>query len=509
MAQGGRLLSMKQACHYLGVSRMTLIEAEERGLIVPERTVGGHRRYSLEALQALSKATRSRYEERAPAAQAPGAPQLTQFIAQLQEGARAPGSALKEALRNLVLLLELEMGAVYLRDDAGGLRLQVAYGIPHWFLEAMAALGPASLAAEVLRTRQPLVYDGRAGHGLPAQLEIGQGLCAPLIYQDEVLGCVHVLTRRRHQLFPAQISIVTTIAVFIAGLVANARLIEQVRTRLRELELLTQLSQALETTAELEPLLEIFLDAALRLVGEQFGTIHLTDESGRFLYLKTARSSPEWLYDMPVRTDAGIIAWMMRHQQPYYSPCLRDDPLLPPEFVEGVSALASVSCLCLPMRAGDQIVGVLAINTAQQRAFTPDEVRVLLTASSEAAVVIHRARLLTAARGSAEHQRRLQEAQALLLEGLATGVAVVGEAGRGVLWNRALERLSGGARERVIRPVGRRLADSDLVRAWIGECAAEIQAARLMVLHAAWRIERAGARAARDDVSMIKFYVAG
>ena len=62
---------------------------------------------------------------------------------------------------------------------------------------------------------------------------------------------------------------------------------------------------------------------------------------------------------------------------------------------------------------------------------------------------------------------------------------------------------------RVGRPRGRRLADSDLVRAWIGECAAEIQAARLMVLHAAWRIERAGARAARDDVSMIKFYVAG
>lgn len=74
---------------------------------------------------------------------------------------------------------------------------------------------------------------------------------------------------------------------------------------------------------------------------------------------------------------------------------------------------------------------------------------------------------------------------------------------------RALELMVGRARERVIRPDGRRLADSDLVRAWIGECAAEIQAARLMVLHAAWRIERAGARAARDDVSMIKFYVAG
>lgn len=447
MTQDRRLLSMKQACHYLGVSRMTLLEAEERGLIVPERTVGGHRRYTREALQALSRATRSRYEERAPAAQAQGSPQLTQFIAQLQEGSRAPGSGLKEALRSLVLLLELEMGAIYLRDDAGALRLQVAYGIPHWFLEGMATLTAGALGAEVLRTRQPLLFDGRDRHGLPAQLEIGQGLCVPLIYQDETLGCLYLLTRRRQQLFPGQIGIVTTIAVFIAGLVANTRLIDQVQTRLRELELLTQLSQALETTTELEPLLETFLDATLRLVGEQFGTIHLADESGRFLYLKTARGSPDWLFQMPVRCDDGIIGWMMQHRQPYYSPCLREDPLLPPEFVEGVSSMRTVSCLCLPMRTGDEMVGVLAINTARKRAFTPDEVRVLLTASSEAAVAIHRARLLTAARRSAEQQRMLQEAQTAVIEGLATGVGVIGEGGTVEVWNQALERLSGVPRE--------------------------------------------------------------
>jgi alkylation response protein AidB-like acyl-CoA dehydrogenase len=73
---------------------------------------------------------------------------------------------------------------------------------------------------------------------------------------------------------------------------------------------------------------------------------------------------------------------------------------------------------------------------------------------------------------------------------------------------RALELMVRRAASRTISPEGRRLADSDLIRGWVAECAAEIQAARLMVLHAAWRIEHAGARAARDDVSMIKFYVA-
>ena len=34
-------------------------------------------------------------------------------------------------------------------------------------------------------------------------------------------------------------------------------------------------------------------------------------------------------------------------------------------------------------------------------------------------------------------------------------------------------------------------------------------ASRLMVLHAAWRIEREGPRAAREEISLIKFSVAG
>jgi len=74
---------------------------------------------------------------------------------------------------------------------------------------------------------------------------------------------------------------------------------------------------------------------------------------------------------------------------------------------------------------------------------------------------------------------------------------------------RALELMVRRAALREISPDGRRLADSDIVRAWMAESAAEIKASRLMVLQAAWKIEHAGARAARDDISLIKFYVAG
>jgi alkylation response protein AidB-like acyl-CoA dehydrogenase len=48
-----------------------------------------------------------------------------------------------------------------------------------------------------------------------------------------------------------------------------------------------------------------------------------------------------------------------------------------------------------------------------------------------------------------------------------------------------------------------------IVQEWIAESRAEIDAARLLVLDTASRIDRDGANAARYNISMIKFYVAG
>jgi alkylation response protein AidB-like acyl-CoA dehydrogenase len=53
------------------------------------------------------------------------------------------------------------------------------------------------------------------------------------------------------------------------------------------------------------------------------------------------------------------------------------------------------------------------------------------------------------------------------------------------------------------------VGNKQIVQEWIAESRAEIDAARLLVLDTASRIDRDGASAARHNISMIKFYVAG
>ena len=73
---------------------------------------------------------------------------------------------------------------------------------------------------------------------------------------------------------------------------------------------------------------------------------------------------------------------------------------------------------------------------------------------------------------------------------------------------RAFDLMCERAATRDLAP-GKPLGARQLVQAWIAESRAEIDAARLLVMRAAWRIDREGAAAARDDVSLIKFHTAG
>ncbi len=72
---------------------------------------------------------------------------------------------------------------------------------------------------------------------------------------------------------------------------------------------------------------------------------------------------------------------------------------------------------------------------------------------------------------------------------------------------RCFDLMCDRAWEREVAP-GDPLAGKQFILGWIAESRASIDAARLLVLRTAWRIEREGARAARDDVSLIKFHVA-
>jgi alkylation response protein AidB-like acyl-CoA dehydrogenase len=72
---------------------------------------------------------------------------------------------------------------------------------------------------------------------------------------------------------------------------------------------------------------------------------------------------------------------------------------------------------------------------------------------------------------------------------------------------RAFDLMCRRAAQRELAP-GDKLGSRQTVHNWVAESRAEINAARLMVLHAGWHMDRHGAKEAREEISLIKFYVA-
>jgi alkylation response protein AidB-like acyl-CoA dehydrogenase len=73
---------------------------------------------------------------------------------------------------------------------------------------------------------------------------------------------------------------------------------------------------------------------------------------------------------------------------------------------------------------------------------------------------------------------------------------------------RAFEMMCRRAAKREVAP-GKSLGTRQTIQNWIAESRAEINASRFLVLDAAEKIDREGTKAARVEISLIKFYVAG
>ncbi len=72
---------------------------------------------------------------------------------------------------------------------------------------------------------------------------------------------------------------------------------------------------------------------------------------------------------------------------------------------------------------------------------------------------------------------------------------------------RAFDLMCTHAATREVEP-GKPLGTRQMVQEWIADARAGIHASRLMILHAAWKMEKEGSYAAREEISLLKFFVA-
>jgi signal transduction histidine kinase len=145
------------------------------------------------------------------------------------------------ALAKVLEFFDLEAGRIYIMDDAGlNLELGACIGVDSVGLERLKV--GEGFSGKAARTRSFIAqHVSELGDGARSELLLSKGfeiiICVPLIALDKVLGVMNLATNRGIEFDSGQIDLLISIGNQIAVAVNNARLYDDLQSKVKELKL--------------------------------------------------------------------------------------------------------------------------------------------------------------------------------------------------------------------------------------------------------------------------------
>jgi K+-sensing histidine kinase KdpD len=173
----------------------------------------------------------------------------------------------------------------------------------------------------------------------------------------------------------------------------DATIRRHIRT-LARYERLLEFSRALNSTLDIDALLEQIVTAASELTSTTATSILLLDKvSGTLRFEASIDPNGVSLASIEVPLENSIAGWVVTHGEPLVIADTYAEPMFFSK-VDEQSAFHTRNLLAVPMRAHNKVIGCLeALNKDKNEAFTDEDVSTLTTLAAQAAVAIENARL--------------------------------------------------------------------------------------------------------------------
>ncbi|MCJ7566947.1 MAG: ATP-binding protein [Anaerolineales bacterium] len=172
--------------------------------------------------------------------------------------------------------------------------------------------------------------------------------------------------------------------------------LNRLRQMVVRLSRLVEISVTLNSTLELDRLLQFIIRSAADLVESEAASILLVSDKTRDLYIAAATDiDPETLHKIPVPKEGSIAGTIFREDRPLILNELGTTAQIYPEVGEGGSFSVN-SLIGVPLRIRDEVTGVLEAVNKRQGIFDEADLQTLTNIASLAAVAISNARQIEA-----------------------------------------------------------------------------------------------------------------
>ncbi|HPV07349.1 MAG TPA: GAF domain-containing sensor histidine kinase [Aggregatilineales bacterium] len=158
-------------------------------------------------------------------------------------------------------------------------------------------------------------------------------------------------------------------------------------------ERLMEISRTLNSTLNINTLLEQIVRAATDLIETEAASILLLNRSGTLHFEASIDPEGLSLESVEVPLDNSLAGWVVTHGEPLLIADVRQEPRWSSQ-IDDTTTFRTRNLLAVPMRVQRRIVGCLeAVNKRDDRAFTDEDVNTLTTLAAQAAVAVENARL--------------------------------------------------------------------------------------------------------------------
>ena len=260
---------------------------------------------------------------------------------------------------------------------------------------------------------------GPTSIGGPARLGGARSrIVVPMLKDDELIGAITIYRQEVRPFTDKQIELVKNFAAQAVIAIENARLLNELRQRTRDLteslEQQTATSEVLKVISsspgELEPVFQTMLENATRICGAKFGTLYLYDGDS-FHATAFHNAPPAFIEDRkrgPLHpgpnTSLGLAAKTRQASQivdiTKWDSYLQRDPFA----VAGADLGGYRTVVSVPMLKEDKLIGVISVYRQEVRSFTDKQIEVVKNFAAQAVIAIENTRLLNELRESLQQQ---------------------------------------------------------------------------------------------------------
>jgi serine phosphatase RsbU (regulator of sigma subunit)/putative methionine-R-sulfoxide reductase with GAF domain len=218
------------------------------------------------------------------------------------------------------------------------------------------------------------------------------GIYVPLLAGDAVLGTISVQSDRPNAFNSNDLRLLSLIADSAAAAIAKARAYDSLQVRIGQLELIGKVGRQAAMTLDLDELLPL----VVRLIRDEFCCYHVhlltcDPETNQLLFrASTAEDSPFWRgRNQRLAIGEGIVGYVAETRHPR----IVNDVSLEPRFILDVPGTKAE--LAVPLLVGDDLIGVLDVQSDTIGAFSDNDLFVFLTLADQIAVAIQSANAYT------------------------------------------------------------------------------------------------------------------